>query len=365
MKNSIMFPFLMDKRTFKDEGGGSASDGGGPNSERGGNTVGQAWANSFTPDDGMQYRDGELQDMEGNAITTNTAAQDMKNALSDGDNMSYEGGQLVTDGGNSDGNNTFRMDMANAMTKGENTTYKNQILYDDKTNKPVTENTGYQDLTNLATIGRGGTYEDGQLTGDNEFDFGELFKGLGLGTPQTPEQKAQLENHEKMMDLMNGGSGGGGGGGIDQTGGGIAGNVSTAEATAPSTEQTIASLQKTLAGLNGDDGGVTALPDEDVITEEQLAAYLADLDLGSNAYDPAAFKNAYGFSLEGNNQDSLIASNSGENSSGSYVRKAVKDRETGEIRYVNVPIGMGAVSGNTGSGQFRDQRRNGFGSMMV
>ena len=141
--------------------------------------------------------------------------------------------------------------------------------------------------------------------------------------------------------------------------------MSTAEATAPSTEQTIASLQKTLAGLNGDDGGVTALPDEDVITEEQLAAYLADLDLGSNAYDPAAFKNAYGFSLEGNNQDSLIASNSGENSSGSYVRKAVKDRETGEIRYVNVPIGMGAVSGNTGSGQFRDQRRNGFGSMMV
>tara|TARA_R100000935_G_scaffold53823_2_gene81977 strand:+ start:1865 stop:2947 length:1083 start_codon:yes stop_codon:yes gene_type:complete len=360
MKNSIMFPFLMDKRTFKDEGGGSASDGGGPNSESGGNTVGQAWANSFTPDDGMQYRNGVLEDMEGNAITTNTAAQDMKNAFSDNDNMSYEDGQLVTDGGNSDNNNSFRMDMANAMTKGKNTTYKDNVLYDDKTGKAVTENTGYQDLTNLATIGRGGTYVDGQWTEDNEFDFSKLFQGDGsnaAGNAAAAAAAANGNNNDSNNDNDDNV--------VTSDQGGAAAAASSSVTAAATNEDVIKSLKDTLAELSGD-GGETDLPEDEFITEEELSAYLADLDLGSNAYDPAAFMNAYGFSLEGNNQDNLIASNgSGDYSSGAYVRRAVKDRETGEIRYVNVPIGNGAVAGNSGSGQFRDQRRNGFGSMMV
>jgi len=39
------------------------------------------------------------------------------------------------------------------------------------------------------------------------------------------------------------------------------------------------------------------------------------------------------------------------------VRRAVKDRETGETRYVNVPINV-----DSGMDQFRDERRNGFGN---
>ena len=105
---------------------------------------------------------------------------------------------------------------------------------------------------------------------------------------------------------------------------------------------------------------MTSLPD-DYLTEEDLERYLANLDLGSNAYDPAAFLNAYGFALNGI-QDNLIASTAPSN--GLFTRRAVRDRDTGEIRYVNVPIGAGATSGNDGASQFRIDRRNGFASMV-
>ena len=104
----------------------------------------------------------------------------------------------------------------------------------------------------------------------------------------------------------------------------------------------------------------TALPD-DYLTEADLAKYLDNLDLGSNSYDPAAFLNAYGFALNPGAMGGLIPTSA---SNGAYVRRAVRDKDTGEIRYVNVPIGMASLGGNNGLSQFRSERRTGFGSFV-
>ena len=128
----------------------------------------------------------------------------------------------------------------------------------------------------------------------------------------------------------------------------------------------IAALETQLAGLNGQTGtsttvNNTSLPD-DYLTEADLAKYLADLDLSSNAYDPAAFMNAYGFAMDPTMMGELIGTY--QSDTGMYQRRAVKDRETGEIRYVNVPIGAGAMGGNAGLSQFQRQRRNGFSAFV-
>jgi hypothetical protein len=44
---------------------------------------------------------------------------------------------------------------------------------------------------------------------------------------------------------------------------------------------------------------------------------------------------------------------------GVYRRQAVKDRDTGEIRYVNVPINP-----QGGINPYRKERRGGFGSLI-
>ena len=110
----------------------------------------------------------------------------------------------------------------------------------------------------------------------------------------------------------------------------------------------------------GSGGTETALPD-DYLTEADLARYFDNLDLSSNAYDPAAFLNAYGFALDPNMLGGIIPT---FQNNGVYMRRAVKDKDTGEIRYVNVPIGMQSMGGNNGLGQFRNERRSGFGSFV-
>lgn len=111
----------------------------------------------------------------------------------------------------------------------------------------------------------------------------------------------------------------------------------------------------------GSGGTETALPD-DYLTEADLARYFDNLDLGSSAYDPAAFLNAYGFALDPAAFGGIIPTFS--NTNGVYMRRAVKDKDTGEIRYVNVPIGAGATMGNDGLSMFRNERRTGFGSFL-
>ena len=134
--------------------------------------------------------------------------------------------------------------------------------------------------------------------------------------------------------------------------------------------QQIADLQNQLNNMNNSGGGTTivyegagdtntSLPD-DYLTEADLARYLDNLDLGSNAYDPAAFLNAYGFALEPG-MGNLIPTMT---NNGVFMRRAVRDKDTGEIRYVNVPIGPGAIGGNDGLSQFRMERRAGFGNFL-
>ena len=72
--------------------------------------------------------------------------------------------------------------------------------------------------------------------------------------------------------------------------------------------------------------------------------------------------NAYGFALDPSAMGGLIPT--AGTGGGAYVRRAVRDKDTGEIRYVNVPIGMGSLGGNNGMSQFRNERRTGFGSFV-
>ena len=133
----------------------------------------------------------------------------------------------------------------------------------------------------------------------------------------------------------------------------------------------IADLQNQLNSMSSSGGNTivyegagdtnTSLPD-DYLTEADLARYLDNLDLGSNAYDPAAFLNAYGFALDPSMMGGLIPTFTSNN--GLFERRAVRDKDTGEIRYVNVPIGPGAVGGNTGLSAFQRERRAGFGNLL-
>ena len=77
-------------------------------------------------------------------------------------------------------------------------------------------------------------------------------------------------------------------------------------------------------------------------------------------YDPAAFMNAFGFALDPNFAGGVIPSFFEGSKAGVYLRRLVKDRDTGELRYVDVPIG-----GAFGSGlSARMQRRQGFGQAL-
>ena len=310
------------------------------NSSGGGsNTTRMDIANSITKDDGTTYKDGKLyNDNDGTLVTENTSYQNLADFLTPSDGTTYNDGQLV------DGNdNTLRMDIANSLTEDDGMQYTNGILYNSDGTQ-VTENTPYQDLTNAITFTDNKTYEDGQLVVNDtpppppppqvETDNDPGTVAVAQDTtvippPQTPEvdppRPPDIDEDEVDYDLG----------------------------------ETLTSLTPAATDTTNVTN-VTSLPD-DYLTEEDLARYLENLDLGSNAYDPAAFLNAYGFALNGITDD-LIASTNPSN--GLYTRRAVRDRDTGEIRYVNVPIGAGAISGNDGVSQFRLDRRNGFASMV-
>jgi hypothetical protein len=318
------------------------------------NTARMAVANAITPGDGMTYADGQLINEDDNSLVTdNTPYQELANALTPTNGTTYDGGQL-----NSGNDNTARMAVANAITPNDGMAYADgQLINDD--GSLVTDNTTYQDLTNYLTVADGNMYEDGQLT-DGTIPYetsGNTF--VNTATSNT------------------GGGGGGGGGGnndvadpvvqpdvIEEVADPVVVPDVIEEDTTTTIEDVIEEIQN--GGGGGADGGgdgATDLPDlSKYITEEQLAEYIKNLDLGSNEYDPAAFMNMFGFAMESMQSKNLI--NTSPESSGAYVRRAVKDRETGEIRYVNVPIGKGAIAGNDGVSQFRLNRRNGFASMV-
>ena len=118
----------------------------------------------------------------------------------------------------------------------------------------------------------------------------------------------------------------------------------------------MAALRAQLASATGTNQSQT-----DGMTMDQVKAAIQEA-MGQNntgAYDPMAFMNAFGFSANPSYFGDLISTF--QNPSGAYVRKMVKDRETGEMRYINVPVSAAAAAGN---GSFRQERRNGFGSLI-
>ena len=99
------------------------------------------------------------------------------------------------------------------------------------------------------------------------------------------------------------------------------------------------------------------------MTRAEVTALIEEMMAGFNSanYDPATFMNAFGFALDPNFSGAVIPSFMAGSQSGVYARRLVKDRDTGEYRYIDVPIG-GAFSQATDSQ--RMQRRQGFGSVI-
>ena len=97
------------------------------------------------------------------------------------------------------------------------------------------------------------------------------------------------------------------------------------------------------------------------MTRAEVTALIEEMMAGFNSanYDPATFMNAFGFALDPNFSGAVIPSFMAGSQSGVYARRLVKDRDTGEYRYIDVPIG-GAFSQATDSQ--RMQRRQGFGT---
>jgi len=93
------------------------------------------------------------------------------------------------------------------------------------------------------------------------------------------------------------------------------------------------------------------------LSSQEVSDYIANLDPNSPDYNPEAYKAAFGFALNPTYEGGVVDPSDPTAGGGGYVRRAVKDRETGEVRYVNVPINV-----DSGMDQFRDERRNGFGN---
>jgi hypothetical protein len=222
------------------------------------------------------------------------------------------------------------------------------------------------DATSITTDGGGGNGGDGggDGAGDGAGDGGGDGAGDGAG------DGGGDGSGDGGGDGSGDGSGDGGGDGSGDGGGGVDNNlVNDLNSQIAALQDQLTALQN--AGSNSGAGNTivyegsnttnTSLPD-DYLTEADLAKYLDNLDLGSNAYDPAAFLNAYGFAFDPSMMGNLIPTMTSQN--GLFTRRAVKDKDTGEIRYVNVPIGAGATGGNAGLSQFQNERRTGFGNLL-
>lgn len=120
-----------------------------------------------------------------------------------------------------------------------------------------------------------------------------------------------------------------------------------------SLEAEIANLRQQLALLTN-----SSTQDTDGMTREEILALIAEAMRNQNAsnYNPLAYMNAFGFAAQPNYFGQPIPTFMSQD--GVYERRAVRDKDTGEIRYVNVPIGNASLAG---TGGFQRRRRAGFG----
>ena len=249
---------------------------------------------------------------------------------------------------------------------------------DDDTGGDVTGGDTGGDVTGDDT---GGDDTGGDDTGgDNEFEEGFPVTINGVTYNSQAELDAAFNNEDddgfpvtingvtyntqaELDAAFNNASGGddAGGGGdsaVDSSGGAAddATFVDTnQDGKITSLEQEIANLRAQLANLTGESTQTTS----GMTREEIISAINSAMKNNSSGYDPMSFMNAFGFAMNPSYFGNTIPTYMSEN--GVYTRRAVKDKDTGETRYVNVPIANG---GGQGIGAYRQNRRRGFGSLV-
>ena len=118
-------------------------------------------------------------------------------------------------------------------------------------------------------------------------------------------------------------------------------------------EADVANLRQQLALLTNTSTAATQ-----GMSRDQVLAMIQEAmnNNNSSGYNSQTFQNAFGFAPQANYFGQVVPSNVSED--GVYERRAVRDKDTGEIRYVNVPIGNASLTGTSG---YQRRRREGFG----
>ena len=118
-------------------------------------------------------------------------------------------------------------------------------------------------------------------------------------------------------------------------------------------EADVANLRQQLALLTN-----TSTADTQGMSRDQVLAMIQEAmnNNNSSGYNADTFQNAFGFAPQANYFGQVVPSNISED--GVYERRAVRDKDTGEVRYVNVPIGNASLTGTSG---YQKRRREGFG----
>lgn len=287
--------------------------------------------NPFTGEyNGENYVDGVLQTGDGDSVTA--GGQTLT--------VTFPDGSVVTGTVDADGNVTD--ENGNVIGTWDGTTFTRS----DGTTTTAT-------LQNVSITMNDGTTLSGFLDGD-----GNVVDANGniLGTINDQGQfvRSGTSVTEGGDGVVDGGSTGSVDTGYSISGGIIYdsnGNIIGYEDGYKDDTETLAENLESATGTS-----TTGMSRSEIIAmiEEYMSSY-------NNAnYDPAAFMNAFGFALDPNFAGGVIPSFFEGSKAGVYMRRLVKDRDTGELRYIDVPIG-----GAFGSGlNARMQRRQGFGQAL-
>lgn len=123
----------------------------------------------------------------------------------------------------------------------------------------------------------------------------------------------------------------------------------------------VTAMEAEIAGLRAELSRLSGMPISETqgMTRDQIVTLINQSmkSYGGGGYMPLSYLNAFGASTTPNVGAPVLPSYVSQD--GVYERRAVKDRETGETRYINVPISNASMLGSTG---FQQRRRAGFGS---
>lgn len=165
------------------------------------------------------------------------------------------------------------------------------------------------------------SYADGQAGGT--YDYTPLFGGMDMGDSAAAVEGINAEIASLEQQIAE----------ISASGEGA--DTSTMEAE-------LLSLQEQLSSYG--------------LSSQDVSSYVSTLDPNSPDYNPEAYQTAFGFAMQPTYEGGVVDPSDPLAGGGGFVRRAVKDKDTGETRYVNVPINV-----DSGMDQFRNERRAGFG----